>query len=473
MRLPLSFFRTRKTGDIISRVREMDQIRDFLTGSSLTLVVDILFSGIFIAIMFSYAAKLTWIVIATLVVYVAVWVAISPLFRKRVQNEFSDLEKNTGFLTESITGIQSIKASGTEYLFVDRWKKYLAAYSNSSFASKRLGVWVGQIIAMVQKVGAAVILYFGVQLVIDGDLSMGQLIAFNMFAGHVTMPILRLAQQWQDFQHTLISISRVGDIMNHPAEPVASAGRAGLADIEGGIAFHQVSFRYQSDGPDVLRKFDLTIKPGEVVGITGSSGSGKSTLTKLVQRLYVPQTGQVFVDGMDLALLDPDLLRRHIGVVLQESQLFNTTIRENLLLNQPDASEEQLQLALTLAGAAPVIEQLPQGLDTPTGENGSSLSGGQRQRIAIARALISDPKILIFDEATSALDYESEATIVRNMPKIVENRTAILIAHRLNSLRCCDRILVLEKGQVVEEGTHEQLLALNGHYHHLWTLQTL
>jgi len=209
-----------------------------------------------------------------------------------------------------------------------------------------------------------------------------------------------------------------------------------------------------------------------VVGIAGSSGSGKSTLTKLVQRLYVPQTGQVFVDGMDLALLDPDLLRRHIGVVLQESQLFNTTIRENLLFNQPDASDEQLQQALMLAGAGSVIEQLPQGLDTPTGENGSSLSGGQRQRIAIARALISDPKILIFDEATSALDYESESTIVRNMPKIVENRTAILIAHRLNSLRCCDRILVLEKGEVVEEGSHEQLLALNGHYHHLWSLQS-
>jgi subfamily B ATP-binding cassette protein HlyB/CyaB len=314
-------------------------------------------------------------------------------------------------------------------------------------------------------------LWLGAKLVIAGDLSVGQLIAFNMLAGRVAAPVMRLAQLWQDFQQTGISVARLGDILNTRTE-VASASRAQLPPIQGQIEFDAITFRYRPDGPEILRQVSLAIRPGEVIGIVGRSGSGKSTLTKLLQRLYVPESGRVLVDGVDLAMADPMWLRRQIGVVLQENMLFNRSIRDNIALSDPGLPMEAVIQAAKMAGAHDFIVELPEGYDTMVGEHGSTLSGGQRQRIAIARALITNPRILIFDEATSALDYESEKIIQDNMATICRGRTVIIIAHRLSAVKNANRIIAMDRGQIVEQGSHSELVNRpDGYYARLYRLQ--
>jgi subfamily B ATP-binding cassette protein HlyB/CyaB len=308
------------------------------------------------------------------------------------------------------------------------------------------------------------ILWFGAHAVISGELSVGQLIAFNMFAGRVSSPVLRLVQLWQDFQQASVSVRRLGDILNAPTEPVYDSNRTTLPGLKGHIHFDKVSFSYQPQGREVLRQLSLDISPGQVVGIVGRSGSGKSTLARLVQRLHVPVSGRVRVDGVDLAMVDVTWLRHQIGVVLQENVLFNRTIRDNIALRDPGMPLEQVINAARLAGAHDFILELPEGYDTLVGEQGSNLSGGQRQRIAIARALVSNPRILIFDEATSALDYESEQVMQKNMAAITRGRTVIIITHRLSALRHVDRVLVIDEGRIVEEGGHEALLQAGRYY---------
>jgi len=297
-----------------------------------------------------------------------------------------------------------------------------------------------------------------------GSLSIGGLIAFNMLAGRVTTPVLRLAQVWQDFHQARLSIARLGDILNTPAEPGYNPARATLPAIRGEISFEHVNFRYRAGGPQILDDVSFTAQAGQVVGIVGPSGSGKSTITKLVQRLYVPETGRVSVDGVDLAMVDAAWLRRQVGAVLQDSMLFNRTVRDNIALADPAVSMDRVVAAARLAGAHDFILALPDGYDTMLGERGNGLSGGQRQRIAIARALITDPRILIFDEATSALDYESERIIQQNMRDIATGRTVFIIAHRLSAVRHADRIMTIDRGRVVEDGTHEQLIRNGGRY---------
>jgi subfamily B ATP-binding cassette protein HlyB/CyaB len=293
-----------------------------------------------------------------------------------------------------------------------------------------------------------------------------------MLAARVSGPVLRLVQLWQDFQQTGVSVQRLGDILNTPTEPGYDQSRMSLPGIKGRIQFDQVSFRYRTDGPEVLRDVSLDIHVGEVICIVGRSGSGKSTLTKLVQRLYVPERGRVLIDGVDIAQVDTAWLRRRIGVVLQENVLFNRTVRENIALADPGLPMEAVIQAAQLAGAHEFILEMPEGYDTLVGEHGDNLSGGQRQRIAIARALVTNPRILIFDEATSALDYESERVIQQNMHAICKGRTVIIIAHRLSTVRVAHRIIVLEKGQIVEQGTHEDLLKRTGQYANLYALQS-
>jgi subfamily B ATP-binding cassette protein HlyB/CyaB len=326
-------------------------------------------------------------------------------------------------------------------------------------------------IHLISKLTTAAILFFGAHAVMEGRMSVGELVAFNMLAGRVAQPVLRLAQIWQDFQQTRISIERLGDILNAHPEPQFTSGRTVPPTIKGSITFDHVTFRYRPGSPVVLHDISFQIPAGQMVGVVGPSGSGKSTLTKLVQNLYAPEAGHVLVDSIDLGAVDVSWLRRQIGVVLQENLLFNRSIRDNIALADPGLPVEQVMQAARLAGAHDFILELPQGYDTIVGERGASLSGGQRQRIAIARALITNPRILILDEATSALDYESERIIHQNMRRIAQGRTVIIIAHRLSAVRHCHRILTLEEGRIVEDGSHDELVDAGGRYADLLRMQ--
>jgi subfamily B ATP-binding cassette protein HlyB/CyaB len=471
MALPIGYFQTRRAGDSVARVRELENIRNFLTSSALTLVIDLVFTIVFLAVMFDYAPVLTWIVIGSFPFYITLSVAVTPVFRSRLDEKFNRGAENQAFLVESVTGVETLKALAVEPQMQQRWEEQLAGYVTASFRVLSLGNWASQGVQLINKLVTAGTLYFGAYLVIDGKLTVGELVAFNMLAGRVAQPVLRLAQLWQDFHQARLSIMRLGDILNTAPEPLHTPGRAALPKIRGAIAFDHVAFRYRLDGPQVLHEVSLDVPPGQVVGIVGSSGSGKSTLTKLVQRLYVPERGRVLVDGVDLAMVDVSWLRRQVGVVLQENVLFNRTIRDNIALSDPSLPTEHVIAAAQLAGAHDFILELPQGYDTVVGERGASLSGGQRQRIAIARALIGNPRILIFDEATSALDYESERIVQDNMRRIVQGRTVLIIAHRLSAVRAADRIITLEKGRIVEDGNHDSLVRAGGRYAALYQLQ--
>jgi subfamily B ATP-binding cassette protein HlyB/CyaB len=469
--LPIAYFEARRAGDSVARVRELENIRNFLTSSALTLVIDLLFTFVFLAVMAYYSVSLTILILCSFPFYIAISALVTPVFRLRLDEKFNRGAENQSFLVESITGIETLKAMAVEPQMQKRWEEQLAGYVKASFKVINLGNWASQGVQFVNKLSTALLLYFGAQAVMDGDMSVGELVAFNMLAGRVAQPVLRLAQMWQDFHQARLSVARLGDILNTHPEPMFSPGRTALPDIRGKVSFEHVTFRYKIDGPEILHDIDLSIAEGQVVGIVGPSGSGKSTLSKLVQRLYVPESGRVMVDGVDLAMVDVSWLRRQVGVVLQENVLFNRSIRDNIALSDPGLPIEQVIQAAKLAGAHDFILELPQGYDTNVGERGANLSGGQRQRIAIARALVMNPRILIFDEATSALDYESERIIQDNMRSIVKGRTVLIVAHRLSAVRDSHRILTIEKGRIVEDGTHDELIRSNGRYASLWRLQ--
>lgn len=464
LRLPIAYFEARRVGDTVARVRELETIRQFLTGSTVTLVIDLFFTIVFLVVMFIYSPLLTLIVLATVPGYVLLSVIVTPMFRARLNEKFNRGADNQAFLVESINGIQTVKAMAVEPALQRRWEEQLAGYVRASFRAQNLGNIAGQTASFFNKLTTVAILWVGAFLVMDGNLSIGQLIAFNMLAGRVSGPMLRVVQLWQEFQQAGISVRRLGDLLNAPLEAAASPNRTALPALAGHIVFDAVTFRYRPDGREILRKLSLDIPAGRVIGIVGRSGSGKSTIAKLIQRLHVPESGRVLVDGVDLAQVDPVWLRRQIGVVLQEDFLFNRSIRDNIALGDPGMSMEAVVQAARLAGAHEFILEMPHGYDTEVGEHGATLSGGQRQRIAIARALVTNPRVLIFDEATSALDYESESIIQKNLARICKDRTVILIAHRLSTVRHADRIYVIDKGEVVEQGTHQELLQLNGYY---------
>lgn len=471
MALPIAYFQARRVGDSVARVRELENIRQFLTSSALTLVIDLLFTFVFLAVMFYYSASLTFIVLASFPFYIGISAGAAPLFRRRLDEKFNRGAENQAFLVESVTGIETLKAMAVEPQMQRRWEEQLAAYVSASFRVLNLNNTASQAVQTVNKLVIAATLYVGAKLVIGGEMTVGELVAFNMLAARVSMPVLRLAQLWQDFHQARLSIDRLGDILNTIPEPSFSPGRAALPAIRGQIEFDHVSFRYRIDGPEVLHDVSFSVRPGQVVGVVGSSGSGKSTIAKLIQRLYVPESGRVLIDGVDLAMVDLAWLRRQTGVVLQENVLFNSSIRENIALADPTISMERIIAAAELAGAHDFVLELPEGYDTVVGERGSSLSGGQRQRIAIARALISDPRILILDEATSALDYESERAIQQNMKRIAAGRTVFVVAHRLSTVRQADRIITIERGRIVEDGHHDELIRSNGRYAKLHYLQ--
>ncbi|RRD01846.1 type I secretion system permease/ATPase [Amphritea balenae] len=462
--LPISYFESRPAGQTVARVRELDTVREFITSSSLTVLIDLVFTVIFFAVMWLFSPLLTLIVLGSIPAYVLISLLITPSLRKRVEERFYRGAANQAFLVESVTGAETLKAMAVEPQMHDRWDESLAAYVKTSFKTTVLSAAGSQAVQVISKVTMALILWFGAKLVMAGDLTVGQLVAFNMLAGQVGQPIIRIAQLWQDFQQFRISIQRLGDILNTKTEHDTSSMPDHMPAIKGRIELKDVTFRYRPEEREVLNNTSLNIEAGQMICIVGRSGSGKSTVTKLIQRLYSAEKGQILIDGIDINLMDPAWLRRQIGVVLQDNILFNKTVRENIALANPTLGMDRVMRVAQLAGAHDFIMQLPKGYETLLEERGANLSGGQRQRIAIARALAIAPRILILDEATAALDYESEAEFQENLKKIAKGRTVIIVAHRLSTVRDADQIMVMDQGQVVEQGSHMDLVELNGVY---------
>lgn len=470
--LPFVYFENRKVGNIIARVRELDTIREFITNKSVSVIIDLFFSVVFVIMMLLYSVKLTLIVLGFVSTVAIIYLVVTPELRKRLEDKFQMAAQSNSYLVESVTGIQTIKSLSIEGSMQRKWEDYLTNYVRSSFSLSNMSNITGAISGSLQKLMTIFILYIGVKLVIENKLSIGQLIAFQMFANQFTNPILRLVNLWNELQQALLGIDRLGDILNHPIE-IQTDKAITLHEIKGSIKFENVSFKYNVNSANVLNNINLNIQPGMSVGIVGRSGSGKSTITKLIQRLYFTNEGAIYIDDVDIRHMNPLWLRSHMGIVLQENYLFSGTIRENIALARPSVPMEAIIEASKIAGAHEFISQLPEGYDTIVGERGSTLSGGQKQRIAIARAIITNPKILIFDEATSALDYESEKIIQTNMDRIKRGRTFLIIAHRLSTVKNCDMIIAMDKGQIIEIGTHNELMSLNGYYRHLCTQQEI
>ena len=470
--LPLRYFGKWQVGDVVSRAGELENLRSFLTGSSLTVVLDIVFAAVYLGVMLFYSKVLSLVVLLILPLFVLLNVVVAPIYKKLINERFLIGAENRSFLIETLTGVRTVKASGLEAGFIGRYEDMLARYVKSVFSVVSLANVAGSIGMFLQQIFTLAILWTGAVYVMAHEITVGELIAFQMMAGQLIAPVMRLISMWQYFQQTRVSMERLGDIMNEEREPAFNPGRTTLPNIKGQIALEHVSFRYTEEGGNVLENFGVSIGAGMKVGIVGRSGSGKSTLTKLIQRLYLPDSGRIMIDGVDIAQVEPAWLRRQIGVVLQDSMLFGGTIEENIRIACPNATHEDVVRAATLAGAAEFIEELPHKYDTFVGERGSLLSGGQRQRISIARALILNPAIMIFDEATSALDYESESIIMNNLDQIAEGRTMLMIAHRLSTVQGCDAIIMLDHGRIVEAGSHAELMAKQGAYYRLYMAQT-
>ncbi|HOG16693.1 MAG TPA: type I secretion system permease/ATPase [Syntrophales bacterium] len=470
MSLPFVYFESRKVGVIAARVRELDNIREFITNKSVSLIIDLVFSLVFVIIMFLYSTSLSLIFLAFVALVAFLYLLVTPELRKRLEHKFQTGAQANSYLVESVTGIQTVKSLAIEGSMQKKWEDNLGNYVRSSFRLANMSNISGAISGTFQRLMTITVLYLGVRLVIENQLTIGQLIAFQMFAGQFSGPFLRLVGLWNEFQQALLSVNRLGDILNNPVE-IQSGRDITLPRLSGDVRFDNVSFRYAPNAPYALRAVSFHIRPGLCVGIVGRSGSGKSTVTKLIQRLYMTAEGSITIDGVDIRQMNPFWLRYHIGVVLQEDYLFSGTIRENIALPRPDAPAELVIEAAKLAGAHEFVSALPEGYDTPVGERGATLSGGQKQRIAIARALITNPRIMIFDEATSSLDYESERIIRRNIRQIRSGRTMFIVAHRLAVVRDCDLIIVLDRGGIVETGTHGELMQKAGYYHHLFHQQ--
>ena len=468
--LPFVYFESRKVGNIVARVRELDNIREFITNKSVSVLIDLFFSMVFVIVMFVYSVKLTIVFIGFVILVGILYLTVTPELRKRLENKFQMGAQANSYLVESVTGIQTVKSLALEGSMQKKWEDNLGRYVHSSFKLATMSNVAGAVSGTFQRLMTIVVLYLGVKLVIANQLTIGQLIAFQMFAGQFTGPFLRLVNLWNEFQQALLSVDRLSDILNNPVE-LRSGKDITLPKLAGSVRFDNVSFRYAMDSPYALERVSFEIKPGMSVGLVGRSGSGKSTITKLIEKLYILSEGVIYIDDIDIRHINPVWLRFNTGVVLQDDYLFSGTIRENISLPRPDVPMDVIINVAKVAGAHQFISALPQGYETVVGERGSTLSGGQKQRIAIARALITNPRILIFDEATSALDYESEKVIQQNLSDIKRGRTTFIVAHRLSAVRDCDIIMALDNGRVIEMGSHEDLIAKRGYYHFLYTQQ--
>ena len=466
--LPLPYYERRRVGDTLMRVGALGQIRQFLTGTGLMTILDVFFSVVFIGFMFWYSVPLTLISLAIVPLYIVQNIWAVPIIKRKIEAVWRTGAMNNAFMVESITNMETIKSLAVEPQFVNKWENLLARYVRTTFENVKFNLVINAFSGVIQGLLSMAILWYGGHMVMDGYFTLGQLIAFQMLSGQATGPMTKLLTMWPQVQQVGLALERIGDILNTPMEPIVhEVGKRGDQRINGEIILNDVSFRYRVDLPLVLKNINLHIAPGEKLGIVGRSGSGKSTLTNLVQNLYVPEAGTITVGGINTKEANLGWLRDQIGVVMQENYLFNSSVRDNIAVSRPTATMDEIIRAARLAGAHDFILELKEGYDTKVGERGDSLSGGQRQRVAIARALLANPPILIFDEATSALDYESERIIFNNMEAIGAGRTMLIIAHRLSAVRRCDKIIVVDKGEIVESGSHEQLMALGGLYRYL------
>lgn len=471
MYLPIRFFETRRVGDTLMRVGALNNIREFLTGTAMTVLVDLVFSVVFYAVMFYYSTSLTFVAIMVIPIQIIINIVGTPIYQQRLKASWDANAENNAFVVEAITGIHTIKSLAVEPQFNFRWERLLARSVTTNLDKAQLSVILKNAGNFTQKLFTYLIIWYGGLMVMDGKVTLGQFIAFQMLSNQAGAPLLRLIGMWQSFQQTKLAMTRIGDVLNAVPEPTFLTGTVTMPEVKGQIKLEDVNFRYYIDGKQVLQQINLDICPGMKVGIVGKSGSGKSTLSKIIQRLYVPESGRIYIDGLDIARTDPVWLRRQIGVVMQENYLFNGSIRENIAFACQGVSMEKIMKVAKLAGAHEFIAELPEGYDTTVGERGATLSGGQCQRIAIARALLSDPKIIIFDEATSALDYQSENIIMDNIGRIAAGRTMFIIAHRLANVVNCDVIIVMDNGKIVEQGTHQELMSRKSVYCNLYNQQ--
>ncbi len=470
--LPLPYYEQRRVGDTILRVNALSKIREFFTGVGLMTVLDVFFSVVFVAFMLWYSVPLTLIALSIIPLYVIQNIWAIPIIRAKISAVWSTMAANNAFMIESISNIETVKSLAVEPQFVNKWENLLARNIRMNFENTKFNLFINAFSGMLQGFITMAILWYGGHMVMDGYFTLGQLIAFQMISRQAIEPMTKLLTMWPQVQMVGLALERIGDILNSPIEPVINEiGKRGADRVDGAIEFEDVSFRYRVDLPLVLQHINLQVAPGEKVGIVGRSGSGKSTLTSLVQNLYLPEAGKVTVGGVVTTEANLGWLRDQIGVVMQENYLFNSSVRDNIAVSRPTATMDEIIRAARLAGAHDFILELKEGYDTKVGERGDSLSGGQRQRIAIARALLANPPILIFDEATSALDYESERIILNNMNAIGQNRTMLIIAHRLSAVRRCNKIIVVDKGRIVESGSHDELMKLGGLYKYLYDQQ--
>jgi ATP-binding cassette subfamily B protein len=470
MRLPLSYFEQRRVGDTVARVQELENIRQFLTGTALTVVLDAFFAVVYLAIMIYYSAILTLAALAVIPLFIILTLTATPILRNWLNETFNRSADSQSFLVETVTGIQAVKAHTAEKAARDRWEGLFARFIRTGFKASTTQNISSNIADFLTNLSYLIVLWVGATLVIEQKLTIGQLVAFQMLSGRMTGPLLRLVQLWQNLQQVLLSVDRIGDILNTAPEAEAGSGLV-LPPLKGQVTFDQVFFRYHPTQEPVLRGISFSVEPGMLVGVVGRSGSGKSTLSKLLQRLYPVESGRILIDGFDVKSADLASLRQQIGVVLQEDFIFNGSVLENISLGNPDITSEQVVEAARLAVAHDFISELPHGYETSVGERGTALSGGQRQRLALARLFLSKAPILILDEATSALDAETEQQVLQNLQRVSQNRTVFLIAHRFAPLKRADLIVVLERGVLVEKGTHTELLQSKGLYWSLYQRQ--
>lgn len=471
LRLPLRYFERRPVGELATRINELENIRQFLTGTALTVVLDAVFSIIYIVVMLFYSWQLTLVGLGTIPIFIILTLIASPTISKQLRTKAERNAHTQSYLVEVMSGIQTVKAQNIELQSRFSWQKRYAQYVAAGFKTVITSTLANSTSSFLNKLSALLVLWLGSYLVLQGELTLGELIAFRIISGYVTSPILRLAQLWQSFQETALSLERLSDIVDTPQEGEEDRDNIPLPAISGGVKFENVSFRFATSGPLQLSNVNLDIPSGKFIGIVGQSGSGKSTLMKLLLRLYEVESGRILIDNYDISKVELYSLRRQVGVVPQETLLFDGTVQENIALTNPDSTTDEIIAAARIAVAHDFIMSLPNGYNTRVGERGAGLSGGQRQRIAIARSILQRPQLLVLDEATSALDYPTERQVCLNLAQAFQGNTVFFITHRLNTVSHADMIVVMDNGRVIEQGSHQELMAAKGHYFYLYQQQ--